>query len=213
MMILSPQSINDVHWWYNKITCSRNNITKGEAVIEISSDASSFGWGTICNNIRTGGAFNLDEMEYHINGISKELLAATFSLKAIVKVSDAYVKLLSDSTTTIHGINNIISNKSDLCHSIISEIWDRAEDKNIWITATYIPGKPNYDADAESRKKQTELEWILNQKFFTKIIFKFQFQPEVDSIAFQDPVLVSYHPDPEAMHINVFSILWQGRPF
>ena len=175
MMILSPQSINDVHWWYNKITCSKNNITKGEAVIEISSDASSFGWGTICNNIRTGGAFNLDEMEYHINGISKELLATTFSLKAIVKVSDAYVKLLSDSTTTIHGINNIISNKSDLCHSIISEIWYWDEDKNIWITATYIPRKPNYDAYAESRKKQTELEWILNQNFLQKLFLSFNF--------------------------------------
>ena len=101
-------------------------------------------------------------MEYHIN--AKELLAANFSLKAFVKASDAHVKLLSDNTTTVHGINNIHSNKSDLCHSIISEIWAWAEDKNIWITTSYIPGKENYDADAESRKKQTELEWMLNQK-------------------------------------------------
>ena len=27
------------------------------------------------------------------------------------------------------------------------------------------------------------------------------------------PVFVSYHPDPEAMHINTFSISWQGRTF
>ena len=67
--------------------------------------------------------------------------------------------------------------KSDLCHSIISEIWAWAKDKNIWITTSYIPGKDNYDADAESRKKQTELEWMLNQNIFTKIISKFQFQP------------------------------------
>ena len=36
------------------------------SIIEISSDA-SFGWGAVCNNICTGGTFNLDEMEYHIN--------------------------------------------------------------------------------------------------------------------------------------------------
>ena len=30
--------------------------------------------------------------------------------------------------------------------------------KKIWITASCIPGKENYDVDAESRKKQTELE-------------------------------------------------------
>ena len=80
--------------------------------------------------------------------------------------------LLLYMTSTIYTFN-----KSDLCHSIISEIWAWAKDKNIWITASYIPGKDNYDADAESRKKQTELEWMLNQNIFTKIIFKFQFQP------------------------------------
>ena len=57
----------------------------------------------------------------------------------------------------------------------------------------------------------------LNQKIFTKIISEFQFQPEVDLFASRLnaklPVFVLYHPDPEAMHINAFSISWQGRPF
>ena len=75
MMTLS-QSIIDVQWWYSKIYCSKNIITKCEHVIEISSDGSSFGWGAVCINIRTGGAFNLHKMEYHIN--AKKLLAANF---------------------------------------------------------------------------------------------------------------------------------------
>ena len=58
---------------------------------------------------------------------------------------------------------------------------------------------------------------MLNQNKFTKIISKFQFQPEVDlfasSINAQLPVFVSYQPNPEAMHINAFLISWQGRPF
>ena len=52
---------------------------------------------------------------------------------------------------------------------------------------------------------------------FTKIISKFQFQPEVELLALrfnaQLPVFVSYHPDPEAIHINAFSISWRNRPF
>ena len=95
-------------------------------------------------------------MKYHID--AKEILAATFSRKTFVKVSDAHVKLLSDSTTTVHDINNMHSDKSGLCHSIISEIWAWADDRNIWITASYILDKENYHADAESRKKQTEME-------------------------------------------------------
>ena len=55
MMILSPQSKIDVQWWYNNINCSKNNITKSEPVIEISSYASSFEWGSLYNNIPTGG--------------------------------------------------------------------------------------------------------------------------------------------------------------
>ena len=66
-------------------------------------------------------------------------------------------------------------------------------------------------------KKQTELEWMLDPKIFMKIISKFKFQPEVDLFASrlnaQLTMLVSYHPDPEAMHVNAFSISWQGRPF
>ena len=64
MMILYPQSIIDVQWWYNNIYSSKNNVTKIEPFIEISSDASSFGWGAVSNNIRTGGAFNLAEINF-----------------------------------------------------------------------------------------------------------------------------------------------------
>ena len=108
-------------------------------------------------------------MEYHIN--AKEHLATKFSLKTFVEVSNSHVKFLSDNTTTVHDINNMRSNKSDFCHSIISEIWGLSEDRNTWITSSYIPGKKNYYGDAESRRKQTELEWMLNQKKFYKNYF------------------------------------------
>ena len=81
MMNLSPQPITDVKQRFNRINCSKNNITKGEPVIEISSDASSFEWGAANNDIRTRGAFNLDKT------------------------------LLSDKTANVHGINNTRSNK------------------------------------------------------------------------------------------------------
>ena len=127
IMILSSLPITDIQWWYNKINFLKNNITKDEPAIEILSDAGSFGWKAVCNNICTGGTFNLDEMEYHSN--AKELLAAKFSPKTFVKVSDTDVKLLSGNTTAVHCIKYMQSNKFELCHSIISEIWAWAEDK------------------------------------------------------------------------------------
>ena len=158
-------------------------------------------------------AFNLHEMEYHIN--AKEPLATKFSLNIFVKVSDD-VKLLSDSTTTIHGIKNMLCNKSDLCHSVISEIWARVE-----VTMkTFGLLLPTFQErrtmmQMQNHVNKTELERILNQKKFTKILSKFQFQPEVDVFASRliAQLPVSYHPDLEAMHINAFSISWQDRPF
>ena len=74
-----------------------------------------FGEGAVL----TGGAFSLDEMEYHNN--ATELLTAKFSLKTFVQISEAHSKFLSDNTntTTVNDINNIHSNKSKLCHSIL----------------------------------------------------------------------------------------------
>ena len=54
-MILSPQTITDIQWWYINTSFSKYNITKDEAVIEISSDAISFSCRAVCNNIHTGG--------------------------------------------------------------------------------------------------------------------------------------------------------------
>ena len=61
-------------------------------------------------------------------------------------------------------------------------------------------------------KNKLNLNGCSTKKNFTKIISKFQFQPEVDVFASrlnaQLPVFVSCYPDPEAMHINTFSISW-----
>ena len=94
-------------------------------------------------------------MEYHIK--VKKLLVAKLFLKTFVKVSDPHVKLLSDNTTTVYGISNMHSNKSELCHSIIFEIWAWADDKNVRITASYIPEKVNYDAEQNHTKNK--LNW------------------------------------------------------
>ena len=58
------------------------------------------------------GSFSFEERYYHI--YIKGLLAAKFYLKAFVKVPNAHVKLLSDNTSTIHNINNMHFNKSEM---------------------------------------------------------------------------------------------------
>ena len=151
-------------------------------------------------------------LKFHLMQVvlSGELPTTTFALEGHLTLTKRcyQTKLLMYMASTIRALIN------DLFHSI-SGNWAWAEDKNIWITASYIPGKENYHA----KKKKTELEWMLNQNIFTNIISKFGFQPEVDlftsRLNAQIPLLVSYHPNPEAIYINAFSIPWQEmhRPF
>ena len=113
-------------------------------------------------------------MEYHIN--AKELLAAKFALKTFVKVPDAHVKLLSDNTANVPGTNKMYSNKFDLFHSIISGIWTWTKEQKIWITASYIPGTENYDADTESRKSKPKQNGCLTKKLLQKLFQSFNFK-------------------------------------
>ena len=82
------------------------------------------------------------------------MLAAFLGLKAFAQKSDTRVKILSNNTGTVYGINKMGSNNSNTCHKIVYNIWDWAKQNNIWITAAYVPGKYDEEADRESRKKR-----------------------------------------------------------
>ena len=203
MAILSPQSITDVQWQHNNINCSINNITKSEPVIEISSDASSFGWGAVCNNIHTGGTFSLDEMQYHTN--AKELLAANYSLKTFVKylmpfLSCFQTTLLLYMALTICTLINLICVIS-LYLKFGLALWTKS-------FALLLPTFKKRRTMMQMRNHaKSKLNWngCLTKKFSQELFLSLSFNQRQTYCA-QIPVFVSYHPDPEAMYINAFSI-------
>ena len=71
MMILYSHSIIDVQWWYNNINSSKNNITKSEPFIEISS-VSSFGWAVCKVNLL---------LKFHLLVVLGGLSATIFALE------------------------------------------------------------------------------------------------------------------------------------
>ena len=70
------------------------------------------------------------------------------------------MKLISNNPAIVYGINNKGCNKSDLCHQIIF---------GFWITAAYIPGKENLDANGESGNKQKIWNGCFTEIFSEKI--------------------------------------------
>ena len=107
--------------------------------------------------------------------------------------------------------------KSIPCDQAAREVWEWAISQNNWLVASHIPGILNEDADYESRKNETRLEWKLNEKIVDDITHHFQFTPRIDLFASrintQFKTFVSFRPDPEAVHVNAFTINWTDLEF
>ena len=63
------------------------------------------------------------------------------------------------------------------------QIWRFCQQLHIWITASHISGKENFEADFESRREYKDAEWMLNPKIFNEAQKVLSFQPQIDCFA------------------------------
>ncbi len=165
--------------------------------------------------IKTGGQWSHIERQDSINVL--ELKAVLFGLCTLVNVTDTHVKILTDNTTAVHTINNMGTSHSRKCNEVVQKIWNFAISKNLWLSATHLPGKLNIEADKESRKKEIQLEWKLSENLFSKVCHKFNVAPNIDLFASRInhhiKPFISYRPDPEAFAVNAFLSSWENWKF
>jgi len=215
IMCLSPAAKTDLCWWVDNVLQSNNPISHGKIDIEITCDASKKGWGAVCNKNTTQGLWTTREQSKHINEL--ELLAIKFALKVFEsQLSGKHVKVLSDNTTAVCYINSKGGTKSPSCNDITCDIWSWGINNNTWLTAAHIPGVQNTDADRESRIFNERTEWQLNPEVFRQIQ-DLWVSPEIDLFATranrQLAMFASWKPDPEATHIDAFTIDWSKYKF
>lgn len=88
--------------------------------------------------------------------------------------------------------------------------------RNIWLTASHIPGELNVVADKASREFDDSKEWKLDVELFLELTLHFD-TPEVGMFAsrlnYQIKPYVSWHPDPQAWAIDAFTIDWSNLFF
>ena len=80
---LSPEAINDIHWWYNNINTAQNNIRPPPVDRTFHADASLEGWGGTDGKKEVGGRWEEGESPAHINIL--ELSSAKLVLTALAK--------------------------------------------------------------------------------------------------------------------------------
>ena len=217
VMLLSGNAMAELNWWSNNIDISFNRIRSPPVDIVLHSDASLQGWGAVMGKISTGGRWSAKEATCHINVL--ELHAVLLALRCFkTSVINKHVKILVDNTTAVATINHMGSVHSDACHLMVRQIWEFCIAHNIWLTAAHLPGSANVDADYASRNfSNIDTEWMLNTSILTKAIKTLQFQPEIDLFASRlnkkFEKYCAFHPDPDAIVIDAFSISWSNLKF
>lgn len=214
-MYINRSIINELRWWIENLPFQKRDIVRKNPDVVLTSDASESGWGASVyrTSHKTGGRWNFFESGNHINYL--ELLGAFFALKCFLKDSkDLHVQILMDNMTGIAYINNMGGCKSPQCDTLAKEIWEWCINKNIWVSATFLPGKHNVVADRCSRHFNDNLEWKLDENVFERIINLWG-NPSIDLFASRINAqllnYVSWHPDPEAKFIDAFSISWSNK--
>ena len=87
----------------------------------IESDASTRGWGAMCEGARTGGPWSLEERQWHINYL--EALAAFHAVKCFVRDrKNITVLLRMDNTTAVAYVNKLGGTVSTKLNTIVREV-------------------------------------------------------------------------------------------
>ena len=89
--------------------------------------------------------------------------------------------MLDNTTATIY-INKMGGTHSLICNDIAKRSWQWATNRNIWLSAAYVPGSDNTVADFKSRHFEDNTEWSLSPVLFRKLTQQF-FIPWVDLFA------------------------------
>lgn len=199
----------ELKWWIDNIKAQFRKIDQGTPQIVISSDASMSGWGAVCNGVKIGGRWNDDEKIHHINYL--ELLAVFHALKSFGKEHRfIHIGLRIDNTCAISYLKHFGGIKSSELYNLARDIWFWCIHRDIWISANYVPSCENI-ADAESRKFNENIEWMLNTGIFNKLVDIWGV-PDIDLFATrlnaQLPLYSSWKPDPGCKFIDAFSESW-----
>ena len=112
----------ELTWWKNNIFKSESPILRDNPTHSLSTNALQLGWGASCENGSTGGQFNLEEWEPHINIL--EFKSSVFGVQSFChSFSNSHILLKTDNTSAVILINKICSLRSLEMDKVVQQIW------------------------------------------------------------------------------------------
>ena len=208
---LNQEALLELQWWSTKMNLMNGkSVSTQDPSLVVETDASMLEWGAVCKGIRTGGLWSQAEQRNHINYL--ELLAATFAVKAFTKDKEnIQIHLQMDNRTAVFYVNRMGGTQSPVMCGLAIQLWQWCLERNLSLSAEYLPGVDNCVADRESRMIQSSAEWQLHKGTFQQIMATFG-KCAVDLFASrlnaQLELFVSWRPDPNAIRTDALQLQW-----
>ena len=208
---LDSECLQEVQWWKdNLVAWNGKALLQQSSDLVIETDASHLGWGAYCQGMSTGGRWLPEETSYHINCL--ELLAGSLAIMSFTKnKATGQVLLLMDNISAVTYINKMGGTYSPMLSYLAKNLWDWCLTHNILVTACYIPGIQNVEADRESRVFLYSSDWKLNPGVFNCLHQKWgpiNTDLFASRLSYQLDQFVSWRPDPLAIHTDAFTLDW-----
>ena len=209
---LSEDCRDDLQWWIDQMSnWNGRSIITPAPDLTITTDASLKGWGAVCQGRHTRGLWTQEESSsLHINAL--ELKAALFAVRAFTpNRRQLHVHLRMDNRTAVAYLLRMGGTRSPALLSIAQELWEYALNKQITLTAEYLPGELNHEADWESRHFRDSSNWKLNPTVFQALDHLWgplTIDLFADRMNTQLQSYISWFPDPFAHGTDAFQIPW-----
>ncbi|XP_041435826.1 uncharacterized protein LOC121399363 [Xenopus laevis] len=210
-IVLLPKTKVSLTWWLN---C--NNLSKGRNLADpqwqtLTTDASLKGWGAVFGTLTAQGIWSSAETQLPINILELRAVRRALSYWQQIMKGIA-IRVQSDNATTVAYLNHQGGTRSRQALQEVSQILSWAEKHNATLSAIYIPGLENWEADYLSRQTLDPGEWSLKQEVFTLITERWGI-PEIDLMASRVnrkvQQFMSRCRDPLALAVDAMTAPWE----
>ncbi|XP_061115409.1 uncharacterized protein LOC133139933 [Conger conger] len=138
--------------------------------VPVYTDASTKGWGAVCNGMMASGLWNPPLP--HINVL--EITAVWLALQRFEPLlRGRHVLIRSDNKATVAYVNRQGGTKCPHLHRLAVRIWTWAYPRVRSLRALYVPGQLNCGADLLSRGGPSPLEWCLHPLVVAEVWSRF----------------------------------------
>ncbi len=149
--------------------------------VVVTTDASTLGWGAVCEGMPASGRWSEPQIRWHINRL--ELEAVFLALKEFrAQLERQHVLIRTDNTSVVSYINRQggIRSKALCEQAAILLLW--VDSRLLSIRATHIPGLLNRGVDMLSTRRIPQGEWRLHPES-VQMIWNLYGKAEVDLFA------------------------------